>query len=122
VTIYTMSDGKQAVKDAAITAAKIATSAHDGTMVGGGGVPLGVQNYTVVASTIVSRVFQATITIGGGTAMTVTHNLNSKAVTVNIWSVATGELLGADVTTPTLNTIAITALGTGIPVLVSVQG
>jgi hypothetical protein len=49
------------------------------------------------------------VAVGDGTATsyTVTHNLGSKDVTVSVVEVATNEVVIADVTMPTANTVAV---------------
>jgi hypothetical protein len=60
-------------------------------------------------TTLDNRTGGYAINIGDGTAttFTVTHNLNTKDVTVELIEVSTGETVYADTTRPTVNTLSI---------------
>lgn len=121
VTIITTALGIS-VKDGSITAAKLSSGITDTTMVGGAGAILGVKFYTPVTGTTVSRTFATTVNIGGNVATTVTHNLNSRNVNVEVLDATTNEKLIVDVVAATLNTVTITASGATFSALISIIG
>lgn len=74
---------------------------------------LSVENYTPVASTTVGRKYaQTAVSIGSGTPVTVTHNLNTQAVLVMVLDSTTKQAQMVDVVANGVNTVQITALGT----------
>lgn len=110
------------VKDNGITAAKITSAAIGTGLTGGSGTAISVQNYTPVSGTTVARVYTSTINIGGGTPVTVTHNLNTRFVDVQIQDATTNEVLIADIVAATVNTVQITGAGTTLSVRVTIIG
>lgn len=113
ITVYTADDtslelvGTQfRIKDEGVTAAKIATSAVGTGLTGGAGSPLAVDTATVV------RKYATTIGDGAATSFTITHNLNTRDVTVSVYLAAgTFEEVEVDVRHATVNTVTIIFTG-----------
>lgn len=119
-TIETFGGGIR-VKDAGITGAKLASAIFSTGLTFTSNV-LTVTNYTPVTSTTVARKYVATSqTIGGGTATTITHNLNTTAVLVQVRDASTLEEIECDITTAA-NTVSVTALGSNRTVNIVVIG
>jgi hypothetical protein len=74
---------------------------------------LSVTGYTPVGSTTVARKYvQSAVSIGSGTPVTVTHNLNTQAVQVFVMDSATKTHQLVDIVNNGVNTVQVTALGT----------
>jgi len=104
------------VKAGGITHNEIAASAFDSTIVDNGS-NFGVANYTPVAGTTVSRVYQQTgVSIGGVNASdrtkTITHNLNNPAPVVVLKDSTTGNQFFTSVTYNDANNVTIEVLDT----------
>ena len=112
------------VRAAGITHVEISSSAHDTTLIGGSGAVLSVAGYTFVASTTVGRKYVQTAASIGTTpgVLTVTHNLNSRAVVVSVRDTTTNEFYFCDVVAATVNTVTVTAIGSTKTVDVTVLG
>lgn len=89
-----------------------------------GGSGLYVDLYTPVSGTIVSRKFEQTGVSVGTTpgTQTITHNLNSRSVTVRVYDDTTYEELYCEVKHATLNTVTLAANGATRTVRVVVEG
>lgn len=82
-----------------------------------------VGNVVSINTALVVRKFVATgITIGSGTSVTVTHNLNTQTLIVKIIESSTNIELEADIVMNGLNTCVITAIGANRTVNVIVVG
>mgnify|MGYP006420516555 FL=1 len=62
----------------------------------------------ITASNLAARSFSGSIGDGSSTAITVTHNLNSKDVIIQLYDNSTYDTVYADVVRPTVNTATIT--------------
>lgn len=83
-------------------AVRIATSAAGTGLTGGGGSALSID------TSVVARKFSTTVGNGSATSFTVTHNLGTRAVTVNIFETASPYTqIFADVTHDTTNAVAV---------------
>jgi hypothetical protein len=103
------------IANAAVTNAKTATNVFDqSTITGGNGASAAVANYTVTANTTVVKTRKMTsISIGGGTATNVTHNLNTTdIVDVRVTDSSNGTDYIVDWNVVSANVISIVANGT----------
>lgn len=82
---------------------------------------LSVENYTPVASSIVARKVVMTGSIGSGSAVNFTHNLNTATYEVQVFLDSTSERIYTDMTLGA-NSVAITANGSTIAVRVVAIG
>lgn len=74
---------------------------------------LSVDNYTVVSGTTVARKYaQTAVSIGSGSPVTVTHNLNTQAVVCMVMDSSGKQIQMVDIVANTVNSVQITALGT----------
>lgn len=80
--------------------------------------PLKLKN----ASYLPHKYTSASTTVGGGTPVTITHNLNNVAPIVSIKQVSTGALITLAVGNFTANTFDVTKNGANVNVVVSAQG
>jgi hypothetical protein len=82
-----------------------------------------VQNYTPVATTTVARVWASPATnVGGGTAVTFTHNLNNINTLVMVRDATSNRDFEYDITHTSVNAITVTANGATQSVIVTVIG
>lgn len=109
------------LKDSGITGSKINPSVFGTGLTFSGGVA-SVTGYTPVASATVTRKVPLTGSIGGGSAVSFTHNLNTKDVQVEIFNATTDEKVYAKVVTTSVNAVSVTANGANISVRVIVEG
>jgi hypothetical protein len=116
-----VSNGIQ-VKAGGITATQINSSALGTTLTGGSGTVINVNGYTFVSGATVTRKITLTGNIGGGTATTFTHNLNTRDVQIQILDASTFEPYFADWSPATVNTVTVTAVGTSTSVRVVIVG
>ena len=90
-TIETATGGIR-VKDEGITAAKMATAAI-GTGLERVSGAIRVKDLTPVTGATVARIRTFTLTIGGGSTVSATHNFNTVEYTVEVTDAATGEIV-----------------------------
>lgn len=112
------------VRAAGITHVEISSSALSTSLTGGSGVTLAVAGYTFVSGATVARKYVQTAASIGTTpgTLTVTHNLNTRAVTVSIRDTTTHEFYMCDVIAATVNTVTVAAIGATKTVDVTVIG
>jgi hypothetical protein len=82
---------------------------------------ISVANYTPVTSTTVARKYVSITSIGSGTPVTVTHNLGTVSVIVQVRNFSTLAEVECDVTTTT-NTVVVTALGSSFNAYIVIIG
>lgn len=84
----------------ALNTGTFSVTASTGISVGGGGVS--------IDTSVVVRKYAALIGDGTTTAITVTHNLNTRDVQVTLYDAATYAVVYADVVNATVNTVTVT--------------
>ena len=89
--------GELEVKDSGITTAKIADGAVTSTKL------------DTTLLTVINNTYDEVFGDGSATMFTITHNLNSKRVMVQIMQESTGETIGCEVVRNTMNTIQLMA-------------
>lgn len=112
------------VKAGGITSTELNSSFHDTTLTGGSGATVSVAGYTFISGATVARKYVQTAASIGTTpgTLTVTHNLNTRAVTVSVRDTTTHEFYFVDVVAATVNTVTVTAIGATKTVDVTVIG
>lgn len=95
--------------------------ANGGLVVNASGIA--VQNYTPVVGTTVARTLSFAVTVGAGTATTITHNLNNvNASVVSIRDAVSGEYWRMNVTHVNANSLTVTKNSANLAVIVTVVG
>jgi hypothetical protein len=82
---------------------------------------ISVAGYTFVSGATVARKYSTIVSIGGGSGVTVTHNLGTVAVLVQVRNYSTLAEVECDITTTT-NTVVVTALGSSFNAYIVVIG
>jgi hypothetical protein len=91
------------------------------TYTAGNGLTVGANQFSVVAGTgitvganvaidpsVVVRKYAAAVGDGSTTAITITHNLNTRDVQVTLYNASTYEQVLPDITNATVNTVTLT--------------
>lgn len=107
------------VRDASITAAKLATGITDASMVGGAGVPLGVVRYTPVAGANVVTNIKTTATLGGGVAVPIAHPFGTANITVNVRDASLRTVIVDEISTAT--NVTLTANGANFTATINIS-
>ena len=120
-TIETASGVGIRLKDAGITFAKVA-SAMWGPSLDTTGSVVNVKGYTWISGATVARVWvSATTTVGSGSPVTFTHNLNTQGVSITVLDSTTNEIVGMLSKANGVNTVTVTS-NTSLDVKVVVIG